>query len=307
MFAKRGFFNKLLSFSSLPDIQFVKSKCDSEQYQIFKYDLSHIKNETKVNKITKLKKKIKKLKRLNSTCSYESADSLESVELINLSLKSNSIKLIEEDENSSRSSEPTLSETDMGNAAQLPKGIENIRRHLENEIDNVPLHVSLFTDSTKQAIPEMIKIMKDYGEIVGCFGSSYSIENNAIFSVSNIAIGVEPLYPKLCVNTQNIPKTPNECNNDEQIKNPPNKPSLNELNVYMNTLSCGLNLKHENICILPPLLSLAREIIHSYRIALIFMLMCNLTVSLAQFTCNVLFLPPILSGFQVLKLQNFIF
>ncbi len=71
--------------------------------------------------------------------------------------------------------------------ARLPKGIENIRRHLDNEIDNVPLHVSLFTNSTKHATNEMMKIMKDYGEIVCCFGSSYSIENNQLFSTANVS------------------------------------------------------------------------------------------------------------------------
>lgn len=39
--------------------------------------------------------------------------------------------------------------------------------------------------------------------------------------------------------------------------------------------------------------------IHSYRIALIYMLMCNLSVCLVQLICNIIFLPPILSGFQV--------
>ena len=34
--------------------------------------------------------------------------------------------------------------------ANLPKGIENIRPHLEN-IDNVPLLVSLFTDCTAES------------------------------------------------------------------------------------------------------------------------------------------------------------
>lgn len=100
----------------------------------------------------------------------------------------------EDDENSSHftvHSGRTLSETEiLGNAvklfkiysesskfftiilrkAQLPKGIENIKHHLDNNIDNVPLHVSLFTDSSKQAIVQMIEIMKQYGEIVGTFG-----------------------------------------------------------------------------------------------------------------------------------------
>lgn len=125
-------------------------------------------------------------------------------------------------------------------------------------------------------------------------------------------IGVDPLYPKQCIREA--------CKYER-----PRSKSLVSLNVYMNTLCCGLNLKHQSICILPPLMSLvkyfygtfnfnilivpkffigfllfkAREMIHSYRIALIFMLMCNLSVCLVQLICNIIFLPPILSGFQV--------
>ena len=43
---------------------------------------------------------------------------------------------------------------DMSNRAQLPKGIENIRPHLE-AMDNVPLLVSLFTDCTPANTKEM--------------------------------------------------------------------------------------------------------------------------------------------------------
>jgi hypothetical protein len=39
--------------------------------------------------------------------------------------------------------------------------------------------------------------------------------------------------------------------------------------------------------------------VHSYRIAMIFMLCCNLSVTFVQLICNILFLPPIMSGFQV--------
>jgi hypothetical protein len=138
----------------------------------------------------------------------------------------------------------------------LPKGIPNIRHHLANEIDNVPLHVSLFTDSTKPTITKMIEIMKEYGEIVICFGSTHSIENNKIFSISNVGIGVEPLYPKVCANSSSQMRDSRE----DDLDSSHNDSSLNELTVYMNTLSCGLNLKHENICILPPLLSLVSSL-----------------------------------------------
>ena len=49
---------------------------------------------------------------------------------------------------------------DMSNRAQLPRGIENIRPHLET-MDNVPLLVSLFTDCVPATTKEMLKIMQD--------------------------------------------------------------------------------------------------------------------------------------------------
>ena len=55
-------------------------------------------------------------------------------------------------------------EYDMSNRAQLPRGIENIRPHLET-MDNVPLLVSLFTDCTPNTTKEMVKIMQEYGEV----------------------------------------------------------------------------------------------------------------------------------------------
>lgn len=39
--------------------------------------------------------------------------------------------------------------------AKLPRGIEEIRPHIEN-VDNVPLLVSLFTESTPAATKEMV-------------------------------------------------------------------------------------------------------------------------------------------------------
>ena len=48
---------------------------------------------------------------------------------------------------------------DLSNRAQLPRGIENIRPHLET-MDNVPLLVSLFTDCNPDNTREMLKIMQ---------------------------------------------------------------------------------------------------------------------------------------------------
>lgn len=86
---------------------------------------------------------------------------------------------------------------DMSNKAQLPRGIENIRPHLEN-VDNVPLLVSLFTDCSADATKEMLKIMQSYGEVVVCLGSSANSTNSEIFLQSDLSIGIEPLYPQVC-------------------------------------------------------------------------------------------------------------
>ncbi|XP_039959828.1 transmembrane protein 94 isoform X5 [Bactrocera tryoni] len=86
---------------------------------------------------------------------------------------------------------------DMSNRAKLPRGIENIRPHLE-QVDNVPLQVSLFTDCSPEATRQMLDIMQSYGEIVVCLGSSASNSNANIFLQADCSIAVEPLYPQVC-------------------------------------------------------------------------------------------------------------
>jgi hypothetical protein len=73
------------------------------------------------------------------------------------------------------------------------------------------------------------------------------------------SIGVEPLYPRLCVNT----KKEKEKNQNEATLSPSKRTSntlLNDLSVSMNTLSCGINLSNENICMLPLLMSLVSKL-----------------------------------------------
>jgi hypothetical protein len=80
--------------------------------------------------------------------------------------------------------------------AKLPHGIEAIKQHLK-EVDNVPLLVSLFTDSTPATITEMVDIFRDHGEIVMTLGSSYRSHNQAIYTHSDIAISVDMLPSEL--------------------------------------------------------------------------------------------------------------
>lgn len=86
---------------------------------------------------------------------------------------------------------------DISNRAKLPRGIENIRPHIEH-VDNVPLLVSLFTDCTPEATLEMVRIMQEYGEVVGCIGSAASLYNLPVFLQADCSIALEPLAPQLC-------------------------------------------------------------------------------------------------------------
>jgi hypothetical protein len=43
--------------------------------------------------------------------------------------------------------------------AKLPHGVEDVRKHLE-EVDNVPLLVSLYTDVTKETTRDMVRVLR---------------------------------------------------------------------------------------------------------------------------------------------------
>lgn len=73
--------------------------------------------------------------------------------------------------------------------ARLPHGIDDVKKHLE-DVDNVPLLVSLFTDVTKQTTREMIDIFQEYCDTVIAVGSTIPL-NDSIFSIADIAVGVD--------------------------------------------------------------------------------------------------------------------
>jgi hypothetical protein len=77
--------------------------------------------------------------------------------------------------------------------AQLPRGIDQIRPHLEN-VDDIPLHVSLFAECTPYATTEMIRVFQENGEVVCCIGNALNAKNTASFalvSFSNMRIAID--------------------------------------------------------------------------------------------------------------------
>ncbi|KAL3307899.1 hypothetical protein Ciccas_013576, partial [Cichlidogyrus casuarinus] len=85
------------------------------------------------------------------------------------------------------------------NKSRLPTGIENIRSHIEN-VDNVPLLVSLFTDCNSAAVQEMLEIMHEHGEIVCVVGSCLALNNLHLFRVADAAVALFPQKPPICLN-----------------------------------------------------------------------------------------------------------
>eukprot|EP00574_Skeletonema_japonicum_P000624 CAMPEP_0201740330 /NCGR_PEP_ID=MMETSP0593-20130828/46246_1 /ASSEMBLY_ACC=CAM_ASM_000672 /TAXON_ID=267983 /ORGANISM="Skeletonema japonicum, Strain CCMP2506" /LENGTH=478 /DNA_ID=CAMNT_0048234637 /DNA_START=1927 /DNA_END=3363 /DNA_ORIENTATION=+ len=76
--------------------------------------------------------------------------------------------------------------------AKLPHGVEDVKRHLE-EVDNVPLLVSLYTDVSKNTTAEMVDVFQDYNDTVLAVGLSHLPGNQKVFFGSDIAIGVDVL------------------------------------------------------------------------------------------------------------------
>lgn len=74
--------------------------------------------------------------------------------------------------------------------AKLPHGVPDVRKHLE-EVDNVPLLVSLYTDVTKETTKEMVEIFQDYNDTVISVGLSHLPRNDRIFSAADIAVGID--------------------------------------------------------------------------------------------------------------------
>lgn len=79
--------------------------------------------------------------------------------------------------------------------AQLPRGIDQIRPHLEN-VDDIPLHVSLFAECTPRANKEMIRIFQENGEVVCCLGNALNAKNTESFALADISIAMEPMHTK---------------------------------------------------------------------------------------------------------------
>ncbi|RCN31163.1 hypothetical protein ANCCAN_23060, partial [Ancylostoma caninum] len=159
------------------------------------------------------------------------------------------------------------------NKAQLPTGIAAVRPHLE-QVDNVPLLVSLITDCTSTANLEMLEIMQEYGELVLAIGSSLSVANTNIFLQADVSMSVLPLGDWSC--------SVSPSSDWQQIK---------EVVDRLMGTACDFRLAYDRILAIPPLIVACRHRLASVRGSLAFHLFASCMLCSSLLFTTVSFLP----------------
>ena len=182
--------------------------------------------------------------------------------------------------------------------AKLPKGIANIRPHL-NQIDNVPLLVPLFTQCQPPAIREMIQIMQEFGEVVIALGNAYNPDNLEIFSQANLSLGLMPNGENLNCLASMYSSTPK--GRDGHLV--PNSALADAM--QLNTLPCHFVLPRHTDTKLMTLILESRQLLSNMRHASLFSLASSLLIFLVLCLATLFYLPPPLSGTQLFHLVFF--
>ena len=194
--------------------------------------------------------------------------------------------------------------------AKLPKGIKNIRPHIER-VDNVPLLVSLFTNCTAETISEMIEIMQENSEVVLCLGNAWNHKNIGIFSQADVSLSLVPRYLDLsnCTVTETCGLSTSTSSQNAGSTHPHDHkawPSPLELASYLNSASCQLCFGRDSDVSLLSLITESRRILSSVRLGLLFGLEASFTLTLLFLLSTLFFLPPPLDGGHLFWLLLFI-
>jgi len=160
--------------------------------------------------------------------------------------------------------------------AKLPHGVEDVKKHLE-EVDNVPLLVSLFTDATKENTAEMIDVFQSYHDTVLAIGLSHLSQNECIFSAADMSIGVDFLSEDFRPDDENHPA--------DEVASDARESSCNHMNYSKNSIlpaeamfvssivahSCILNLRGSAaISHIPDIIASGRAALESTTVAGLF-------------------------------------
>ncbi|KAL1926772.1 hypothetical protein VTP01DRAFT_5418 [Rhizomucor pusillus] len=169
--------------------------------------------------------------------------------------------------------------------AQLPRGIDQIRHHLE-QVDDIPLHVSLFAECTPRAIKGMIGIFQEYGEVVCCIGNALNAKNTEAFAMADMSIAMEPMHTRaqsrgrLALNGRQPPLA---------------------VGASLVSLPCALFMQYEtSLYAVTQMIRDARRLLNCIRMGFAFYAGSCMSLSLMQLLSYCMLLPPIFTGYQIL-------
>lgn len=171
--------------------------------------------------------------------------------------------------------------------ARLPRGIENIRSHIEN-VDDIPLHVSLFAECSPYATREMIKIFQEYGEVVCCVGSALNLVNSRCFAMADFSVAIEPL---MSIKTRIHTKSKNGA----QLP-----PSPFAIAAAINSLPAALTMPPESSFFsLTQIIRESRTFMTNSRQGLSFLVGCHCALTVMYLISDCFLVPPIFQGYHI--------
>ncbi|KAJ3246476.1 hypothetical protein HDU78_006897 [Chytriomyces hyalinus] len=168
--------------------------------------------------------------------------------------------------------------------AQLPRGVDKVRAHIEN-VDDVPLRVSLFAEASPPSILEMIRIFQEYGEVVVCLGSSLNEVNAESFATADLAVAVDPFLAMkgLGVGSGGV--------------------SPLVLGAGITTAPCALRFNFDtSVYSLTQLIREARTLVMNAQQGFSFHFGCQMALSCLTLLSYLFLLPPIFTGYQMIWL-----
>lgn len=185
------------------------------------------------------------------------------------------------------------------NIAHLPVGLTQVREHLEQDIDNVPLLVPIFCDSTPDTTTEMIRIFQEYGDVVLSVGSALDPTNLGSFAHSDCSISNEPVA-KGCVLSEKTESMP-LLSSSRFVQGV----SSGSLSCDMTSLSCDIIMSrrgHLYECL--KLIEEGRHVLYNIKQVLLFYCVGAVWLHASLLLNNILFPSGfhLLSGFQILWL-----
>jgi magnesium-transporting ATPase (P-type) len=170
----------------------------------------------------------------------------------------------------------------------LPSGIEEIAQHLAAKVDDVPLLVSMFSDSTPESILEMVKLYQLHGEVVAVVGGTLNSRNMAAYEAADVAVGLGIQPCCFCEN----------CSG-QRIDYQYRRTISEEIAQMVVSAPCAFTLNaNASLYRILQVVKEARKLMRNMQLALVFSISCYLELTAAAAVSFALGWPPLLSTGQ---------